>query len=52
MKKLYQPIKINQLELKNRIVMAPMSVYNTENGFASERDVLFYKERAKSFVLS
>ena len=30
MLKLYQPIKINKLELKNRIVMAPMSVYNTE----------------------
>lgn len=50
MKKLYQPIKINQLELKNRIVMAPMSVYNTDNGYATERDRLFYKERAQGGV--
>lgn len=50
MKKLYQPIRINGLELKNRIVMAPMSIFNTEEGYASERDVLFYKERAKGGV--
>jgi 2,4-dienoyl-CoA reductase (NADPH2) len=35
---------------KNRIVMAPISVYNTDNGYATERDVLFYKERAKGGV--
>ncbi len=47
MKKLYQPIKINQLELKNRIVMAPMGINNTENGFSTDRDVEFFRRRAK-----
>lgn len=47
MNKLYQPIRINKLELKNRIVMAPMSVGNTKDGFATERDVEFFRRRAR-----
>lgn len=50
MKKLYEPIYINKLKLKNRVVMAPMSVFNTENGYATERDRLFYQARAKGGV--
>lgn len=50
MKKLYQEISINKLVLKNRVVMAPMSVYNTRDGYASEGDVAFYRERARGGV--
>jgi len=50
MKRLYQPAKINQLTLKNRIVMAPMGLGNTIDGYTSERDVEFYRARARGGV--
>lgn len=50
MKKLYQPIKINQLELKNRICLSPMGISNTVNGSLTEQDAAFYKRRAQGGV--
>lgn len=50
MKKLYQPIRINQLELRNRAVLAPMGIGNTKDGYSTERDVAFYRTRAKGGV--
>lgn len=50
MKKLYQPIKINQLELRNRIIMSPMGLNNTVDGYATDKDVTFYRSRAKGGV--
>ncbi len=45
---LFKPGKINQLELKNRIVMLPMLMaYATEDNFVTERDEAFYRARAK-----
>lgn len=46
MKKLYTPIKINGLELKNRVVMAPMSVGHTINGYVDDSVADFYRSRA------
>lgn len=52
MKKLYQPIKINKLELKNRIVMAPMGLGTTDyvDGHVTDRLIDCYVERAKGGV--
>lgn len=50
MKKIYTPIKINKLELKNRFVMAPMSIGATDNGFVTDDQVEFYKRRARGGV--
>ncbi len=52
MKKLYQPIKINSLELKNRVVMAPMGLGTTDyvDGCVTERLIECYIERAKGGV--
>ena len=45
--RLFEPCEIASLELRNRIVMAPMSCNLTENGFVTERMVRFFEERAK-----
>ena len=46
-----QPGSIRDLQLKNRIVMAPMGTnYSTTDGISSERDKLYYVERAKGGV--
>ena len=47
MKKLYTPIKINSLELKNRVIMAPMSVGHTVDGFVDDSVADFYRSRAE-----
>lgn len=45
--KLFEPIKIGSLTLKNRVVMAPMgTTTDTTNAF-NMRDVYYYGERAK-----
>lgn len=45
---LWQPFKINQMELKNRIVFPPMvTQYAEERGFVSERTKNHYEARAK-----
>ena len=33
MKRLYTPFKVNKLELKNRVIMSPMSIGHTVDGF-------------------
>lgn len=45
--KLFTPVIINQLELKNRIVMSAMHLGYAENGYVNERLIRFYEERAK-----
>ena len=50
MKKLYQPIMINKLELKNRIVMSPCGINNTVDGCMTDQDVAFYRRRARGGV--
>ena len=49
--KLFEPVKIGSMEVKNRIVMAPMSTrLSTEFGVISDRIIEFYVERAKGGV--
>ncbi len=50
MKKLYQPIMINKLQVKNRIVMSPMGINNTVDGCMTDQDVFFYRKRAAGGV--
>lgn len=50
MKKLYTPVTVNKLELKNRVVMSPMSVGHTVNGFITDDTIEFYKRRAQGGV--
>jgi len=48
---LFKPISINQMELKNRIIMAAMSSkLCSENGAVTQRYIDFYVERAKGGV--
>jgi len=48
---LAQPGKIGALTLKNRVIMAPMGTnYSTTDGLSSERDKIYYAERAKGGV--
>jgi len=49
--KLLSPIKIGELELKNRMIMAPMVTnYCTREGFVTQRLKDYYEERAKGGV--
>ncbi|MDN5348512.1 MAG: 2-enoate reductase [Clostridia bacterium] len=47
--RLFEPIKIGKLEIKNRIAMAPMGVLGlvTQDGCFSQRAVDYYIERAR-----
>ncbi len=47
---LFSPIKINSMELKNRIVMTAMHLGYTPNGEVTDRLVEFYVKRAKGGV--
>lgn len=50
-KKLFEPIKIGRMELKNRIVMPAMcSKFGTELGAVNQRIIDYYVERAKGGV--
>src|SRR5471032_1712119 len=50
-KLLQQPGVIGPLRLKNRVIMGPMGTnYGTTDGFSTERDKLYYAERAKGGV--
>jgi 2,4-dienoyl-CoA reductase-like NADH-dependent reductase (Old Yellow Enzyme family) len=43
-----QPGRMGPLRLRNRIIMGPMGTnYGTTDGFSTERDKLYYSERAK-----
>jgi len=45
---LFEPIKIGTVELKNRIVMAPVAThFADEKGVLTERQIDYYSERAK-----
>ena len=51
MGKLFEPIKIGTMELKNRIVMPPMGTnFASEEGFVTGRLVNHHVERAKGGV--
>ena len=48
---LFSPIKVNQMELKNRIVMTAMHLhYDDDNGYVNDRLVHFYTRRAEGGV--
>jgi 2,4-dienoyl-CoA reductase-like NADH-dependent reductase (Old Yellow Enzyme family) len=48
---LLQPGRIGTMELKNRIIMAPMgNGFCTQDGFVTERMTSFYRERAQGGV--
>ena len=42
---LEKPITIRSVELKNRLVMAPVSTYTAEDGFVSQRTLDHYRKR-------
>lgn len=48
--KLFEPCQIGQMELKNRLVMAPMSNNMVENGLVTDRMIRFYEARAQGGV--
>ena len=48
---LFEPIRIGDMELKNRIVMAPMGVgFASSDGFVTQRTIDYYAARAKGGV--
>ena len=50
-KKLFEPVRIGQMQLKNRIVMPPMGTgYAAEQGYVSQRQIDYYEARAKGGV--
>lgn len=44
--KLFEPIEINHLQLKNRVVMPAMNLGYTHDGTVNERLIEFYRQRA------
>lgn len=49
--KLFSPMKIGNVEIKNRVVMAPMCMgFGQYNGCATEKMMNYYEERAKGGV--
>ncbi len=44
--KIFSPIKFKNLELKNRVVMAPMCMYSAENGLVNDFHLVHYATRA------
>ena len=49
-KSLLEPIKIGNVDMKNRIILAPMSLYLADDCLVSQRLIDFYIERAKGGV--
>ena len=50
-KKLFQPVNIGKLELKNRIVMTSMAtLFGSDTGAVSQRQIDYFVERAKNGV--
>jgi 2,4-dienoyl-CoA reductase-like NADH-dependent reductase (Old Yellow Enzyme family) len=49
-KKLFEPITVNGMRIKNRFVMAPMLGGSDTSGFATDRMVGWYEESAKGGV--
>lgn len=48
--KLLSPIKIGNLEIKNRVIMAPMTCNFAKDGFITDQMIDFYEERARGGV--
>ena len=48
--KLFEPLKIGNIEIKNRIIMPAMALNYTPQYFVTDRIVNFYEERAKGGV--
>jgi 2,4-dienoyl-CoA reductase (NADPH2) len=48
--KLLQPFNLGKIVLKNRIVMAPMSLNLCEDGYVTGRMIRFFEERARGGV--
>ena len=48
--KLFEPIRVNQLIIKNRIAMPAMALFYTNDDTFSKRYQAFYRERAKGGV--
>lgn len=50
--KMFEPIKVNKLEIKNRLVMGPMGNVNVadEDGRPSEKMIAYFEARAKGGV--
>ena len=46
MSKLFSPLKIRAVELKNRIVVSPMCMYSSEDGFANDWHMVHLGSRA------
>src|SRR4051794_17558803 len=46
MSRLFQPLKIRSIELKNRIVVSPMCQYSSEDGFANDWHLVHLGSRA------
>lgn len=50
-KKLFEPVKIGKMELKNRVVMTPMGTgYYSIDGYITERAINYFEERARGGV--
>ena len=48
---IFEPGKIGRMEVKNRIVMAPMGTHASDrDGFVTDRMIDYYVERAKGGV--
>lgn len=50
MKKIFTPMKIGGVEIRNRIVMSPMSVGHCKDGFIDDAVADFYRSRAEGGV--
>ena len=48
--KLFKPGKIGKVELKNRVIMAPMGTHWSTDGYATQRHIDYYIERAKGGI--
>lgn len=49
-KRLFEPIKVGQIELKNRIKFPALAVGYDRNGEVTDQTIAFYQERAKGGV--
>ena len=50
LKRLFEPINIKGIEIRNRIKMAPLALGYAEDGFTGDRFKNFFEERAKGGV--
>lgn len=50
MKKLYTPMKINSVEIRNRVIMSPMSVGHCVDGILDDSVADFYRRRVEGGV--